>query len=444
MLSSWTKRAFRLALAASLGLSAAGCAFHTDSYAPSVLPEIPGACAPAPAPVPGEPLGLDQFISMAESNHPDLAVALARTDAARGHLLQGGLYPNPTFTWEADEVGSNTSAAGTQGPILSQTIVTARKLRLASAAARAGVAAADWQTMTRWFEVISRVRLAYFEVLTARAEVQAGEEILKLAEDGLGVVRKLQKAGIAAQPDILRAEVELEQTQMRLRSAQQRAKAAWKLLASSVGIPDLPLAHLTGTLEGNVPDYQWEPAVRKVLTHSSELQEAEALASQSEQLVRRALAERVPDLKVSVRPFYSYIDKDTQVKIEAGAELPLFNRNQGNIATARAGAERARNEVRQVELRLTDRLSVAFQRYRDARQQSDAYQKKILPSAVESLRLVRRGYERGDARYDYTAVLQAQQTLAQARLAYVQALGNLWRAVIEIAGLVQEPLAGHP
>ena len=52
-------------------------------------------------------------------------------------------------------------------------------------------------------------------------------------------------------------------------------------------------------------------------------------------------------------------------------------------------------------------------------------------------RLVRKGYESGDPKYDFTAVLQAQQTLAQARLAQVQALGNVWRAVSEIAGMLQ-------
>src|SRR5207237_10552316 len=110
-----------------------------------------------------------------------------------------------------------------------------------------------------------------------------------------------------------------EQSQMRLRSAQQRASAAWKLLATAVGIPDLPLARLTGTLEEKVPDYEWQSVVCAVLTRSSELQEAEALVGQNERLLARAVAERVPDLKVSVRPFYSYIDHDTEVKIEAGA-----------------------------------------------------------------------------------------------------------------------------
>jgi cobalt-zinc-cadmium efflux system outer membrane protein len=335
-------------------------------------------------------------------------------------------------------MGNRNGSGGTQGPIIGQTIVTAHKLKLARAAAEAGLVAADWQAMTRWFEVMTRVRQAYFEVLTARAEVQANEEVVKLAEDGLSAVRKLHKAELATQPDLLRAEVELEQSQVRLRSAQQRARAAWKLLATAVGVPDLPLARLKGTLDGKVPEYEWEPVVGTVLTKSSELQEAEALVGQNERLLTRAVAERVPDLKVSVRPFYSYIDHDSEVKFEAGAALPLFNRNQGNIAAARADLERSQHELRQVELRLTDRLTAAFQRYRDAKQQVEAYQKKIVPHALESLKLVRKGYDKQDPRYDYTAVLQSQQILAQARLAYVQALGSLWRAAVDIAGLLQE------
>ena len=58
-------------------------------------------------------------------------------------------------------------------------------------------------------------------------------------------------------------------------------------------------------------------------------------------------------------------------------------------------------------------------------------------SARESLRLVRLGFDRSDPKYDYTAVLQAQQVLAQAQLTQVQARGELWRALSEIAALLQ-------
>ena len=60
-----------------------------------------------------------------------------------------------------------------------------------------------------------------------------------------------------------------------------------------------------------------------------------------------------------------------------------------------------------VELRLTERLTLAFQRYENARRQTEAYEKQILVNAAESLRLVRLGYDRGDPKYDYTTVLEA-------------------------------------
>jgi outer membrane protein TolC len=85
---------------------------------------------------------------------------------------------------------------------------------------------------------------------------------------------------------------------------------------------------------------------------------------------------------------------------------------------------------------------VAQQRYVNARRQARVFAEQILPTAEESLRLIRLGYESGDPKYDYTSVLQAQQTVVQARLTYVQVLGELWRAVAELAGLLQQDQLG--
>src|SRR5262249_61255531 len=125
-------------------------------------------------------------------------------------------------------------------------------------------------------------------------------------------------------------------------------------------------------------------------------------------------------------------------KIAAGGSLPIFNRTHGNIAAARGDVPFKLAEVRQVELRLTERLTLPFQRYQTARQQSEIYRKRILPNAESSLKLIRIGYESGEPRYDFTALLQAQQVLAQAKLAFVQSLGELWRATSELRGLLQE------
>lgn len=410
------------------------------------LPHSPAPAAlAAPLPVAEGPLTLDALLDLAARNSPDLAAARARADVARGKLVQAGIYPNPIFTPRVDELGQVANPGGKPGLTMAQEIVTAHKLQIAQAAAAQGVAAADWQAVTRWFDVTTRVRLAYYELLTARREYEASEEVLRLADDGLRANERLEEAKIALRPDVLRARVEREQSAVRLSVSRRRLETAGRLLAAAVGLSEgalpTPLT-VVGTLEEAPPDFDWQSLVASVLARSSEVQEALALALQAEQLLNRALADRKPNVTLTVRPFYSYPDRDTEVLLEVGTPLPVWNRNQGNILAARADVDRTRAEARAIELRLTERLAASFQRYQAARRQAEAYAKQILPDARESLRLVRVAYDRGDPKYDYTAVLQAQQTLAQAQLANVQALGELWRAVAEIGGLLQNGAAG--
>ena len=384
------------------------------------------------------PLTLARLVTLAEQSHPDLAVARARAEAARGMLVQAGLYPNPRVSWEFGELGHNQDQLGEQGPRVQQMIVTAGKIQLDQAAAAQALVASEWQLLTRWFSVLTRIRSAFYEVLTAQRDVRTNEEVVRLAEEGLTVAQRLIKAGFGTRPDELRAQVELDQSRFRLGVARQRLESARQLLAAVTGVATLPDGTVEGDLEAEVPTFDWEPTWQSVRARSSEIMEAQALVAQAEQLVQRAIAQRHPDVMLSARPFYVFPNNDTRVSIEVGVQLPVFNRNQGNIAAAQADLTRAREQVRLIELNLTERLATAFQRYRNARLQAESFQKQILPNARESLRLVRLGYEKGDPKYDYTGVLQAQQTLVQAQLSYVQALGELWRAVSEIAGLVQQ------
>jgi outer membrane protein, heavy metal efflux system len=94
-------------------------------------------------------------------------------------------------------------------------------------------------------------------------------------------------------------------------------------------------------------------------------------------------------------------------------------------------------DVRRIQNRLAERLALAQQRFETARQQVETYRKDIVPRAEKTLELVRIGYEKGDAKYDYVLFLNAQRTVAQAKLAHVQALADMWRALADLAGLAQ-------
>jgi cobalt-zinc-cadmium efflux system outer membrane protein len=396
-------------------------------------------------------LTLGTLLNLAAHTNPELASAQGRAEAARGRLIQAGLYPNPVFVPRWDEIGDRFNAGwGSPGATLTQEIVTAHKLKWAKAAAAAGVEAADWQAMTRFFDIRTRVRIAYYELLTAEREVEATRQLTRIADLALQAAQKLLAAGSGVRPDVIRARVDREQADLRHTVALRRLEAAGRLLATAVGAPDLPGLNTAGgdrpflpvaaSLEQPIPDWDYDALRQAVLARSSEVQEAQALVLQAERLLGQAHANAIPNLTVAVRPFYATFENDMRVLVEFGGPIPIFNRNQGNIRAAQADLARARADAHVVELRLIDRLTAAYQRYRTARRQVESYEKTILPEAREALRLVRLGYEKGDPKYDFTALLQAQQTVEQTQLLAVQARGDLWRAISEVAGLLQMDL----
>jgi cobalt-zinc-cadmium efflux system outer membrane protein len=382
-------------------------------------------------------LCLEGLIDLAAQNHPDLAIAQARVEEARGRMIQAGLYPNPMLMGQLNELGHNENQWGEPGIGVSQRFVTAGKLQIARAAAAHGVQAADWQTTTRWFEVVTRVRQAYFELLTASQEEQTTRELVRVAQVSVDAAKKLLKGGFGSKLDVIRAEVELEEARIRLVTAERRVAASRRLLAAAVGVAEMPDAPADGSLHQPRPTFEWEALKHDVLARSSEVQEALARVLQAEGRFRRAQVEPIPDVTLQAMPFYSVPEQDTRVFLAANVNLPVFDRNQGNIHSAQAELAQAHAAVKKTELSLTERLATAYQRYQVARQQVEAYRTRILPSARDSLRLVRLAYEAGEQKTDYTTLLQTQQVLFEAELSYVRALGELWQAVAEIEGLLQ-------
>ena len=384
---------------------------------------------------------LDDLINLAAQNNPQLAIARAQAEAARGKLIQAGLYPNPIFSPEIDNVNGRGNSFGEPGLNIQQEFVRGNKLGLAQAAAAHGVSAAQWRATTQWFTVVGNVQSAYYDVLAAQRETTTTKKLVTIAETGWRAARKLVDKGAGNFPDVVRAEVLLEQTRMNLAVAQQRVFAARKLLAVAVGVSELPYTEFAGDFP-TTPTLQWEAVRAHVLAHSSEVREAEAKVMQADGLLCRAKAEPVPNVRLHVRPSYFLPDDRALLFVRAGVAAPLFNRNQGNIRSARASVAQAHAELDQVKLQLTQRLTLAYQNYRIARQQTDDYKHRILKKAQQSRDLVELGYQKRDPKYDYTAFLQAQQTLSEAELAYARAQGTLWRAIAELSALMQQPAGG--
>ena len=125
---------------------------------------------------------------------------------------------------------------------------------------------------------------------------------------------------------------------------------------------------------------------------------------------------------------------DAYAVINLSVPLPIRNRNQGNIRTARAQITATSAASERTRLDLESRLAGAVGRYQSARQRYQRLQTKVLPSADETFELSQAAFQAGES--NYLQLLTAQRTLIGTELRILEALEQAREAAAEIDGLL--------
>ncbi|WP_010581669.1 TolC family protein [Schlesneria paludicola] len=392
---------------------------------------IDGDQSPSPS---GDVLTLNELQEFAVTANPTLQQAYALLQQAQGNWAQVGLYPNPTLVWH-DE--ANNAPFDAHFGVLSQDIVTGKKLQLNRAVASSDVQRAQLEAEAQNLRVLNEVQIRYIEVLGAERQVLVAEELLKIADDGVSVSERFFKAEQVSQADVLQATIQQRQTQILLRNARFRAAAARKSLGNVIGWPDMPPRPLGGALEDELQDVDWDVAWQELLNRSPQLHAAQARLASAQVQIHREQVEPIPNLQVSGGAGRDILPADQSFQmftVSVGTNIPVWNRNQGNIMAAEGYYRAAQAEVTRLELSLRDDLADAYQRYQSARSEMEIYRDQIVPTAESNLALTQKAYEEGE--FDFLRVLTARRDLFQARVNYVTALTDLRSAVIEIRGLL--------
>jgi outer membrane protein, heavy metal efflux system len=356
-----------------------------------------------------------------------------RVKAAQARCVQVGLYPNPVAGYAADEMGVN-GTPGFQGGFVGQEIVRGGKLRLNRAIAAQEVQQAEYARQAQERRVLNDVRAGYYEVIVSQRSVALEEKLAGIGDEAVRIAEQLMKAKEVSRVDMLQARVEADSARLHLAAVRNRHHAAWQRLAAVLGTPNMELPRLDGDAERGYPLLAWEQTLGRLLSESPELAAARAGVARARCDLARQCAEPVPNIDVRARMQYDSDSRDTIAGLEVGLPLPLFNRNQGNIARAQAEVVAAQSEVRRVELQLQQRLASVFEQYATARLQVEKYRDEILPNAQTTIELVRAGYRQGE--FPYLTMLTAQRTYFQVNLLYLEGLRELWTRSVEIEGLL--------
>ncbi len=400
------------------------------------------------APVTQTTISLEELERMALAKNPTIEQAEAAIRAAEGRRRQAGLWPNPIVGYDADGLATNELVRDFRsGHYLwvEQSIVGFGKLskskRIAAQEKVQSMAEAEAQ---RW-RVLNAVRMLYYEVLGAQQMVDLRRRLLELTREAVGISEELFNVGQADRPDVLSTEVESQRAEIDLIRAENDLARVWRVMAAVVNNPQLTTslkpAHLAGSLEVGAPELDQDELLASLLRESPEMKAAMAGVARAKAVVERAKIEPRPDMFVKAwvgrsNEFAEFYGGKTgwETRVEAGVRIPLFNRNQGNVAAARAELTSAENELQRVELALRARLADAFNNYVNSLGVAARYNREILPRAQKAYEMYLSKFRQMAAAYPQALI--AQRTLFQAQTEYLSTLVDLWQNVVQLRGML--------
>jgi cobalt-zinc-cadmium efflux system outer membrane protein len=371
-------------------------------------------------------LTLDTALADALANNPELAAVGWNTAIAEGERLQAGLRPNPEVSWDTEDTRSEK---GTNSFKITQPIELGGKRGARIEVAKGAQSAATLEQERQRNRVRADVIAAFYGALRAQQAVQLAQQSKDLAERGVTVVTAQVRAGKASPVAVTRAQVQRSAVLLELSRAQMTQTNAYQQLAVTMGNVRPTFAQVQGDAEplANIPS---AGLLLEGLADTAELRLAALTIEQSEAAFGLEKSQRVPDLKVSVGSQYDYESRERINLLGASMDIPLFNRNQGNVLAAARRADQARDLRNASEQRLRAETLQALGQWRTALAEVQSFDTSILPAAEEAVRSATRGFEMG--KFNFLDVLDAQRTLIEARTQYIQALADATSGWVQI------------
>jgi cobalt-zinc-cadmium efflux system outer membrane protein len=384
---------------------------------------------------------LEQVQKIAADSNPTLRQAEAEIRATKARQQQAGLYPNPTVGYTGDEIRGGSVGGGKQGFFLQQAVVTGGKLGLSREVFGKEVKLAEIEAEEQKIRVQSAVKMAFLRVLAAQELLETRRDLAKIAQDAAETQRRLMNTGQADESEVLGAEVEAQRMRMAARMQENTLREEWRSLAAVIGQPELPLATVAGNLETDWPELNEDQAVETIAKESPAVRIADAAEARAQSVLARAKREPVPD--VLIRGGLEYNNetlgsvpwaKGWEGIAELAVQIPLFNRNQGNTAAARADIDRAGQEKTRIALTLRERAATAVDQYANARLMAVEYRDEMLPRAKRAYSLMVDKY--GQMLASYPRVLDTQRKLYELQIEYISALESVWTNGIALQGFL--------
>jgi len=371
---------------------------------------------------------LDEAIDLAlKHNH---SLQAARTTILQNQALEitANLRPNPTVNTDAqflpvfhpsnftdDYVDNSAQFDLGLGYLFERGKKRQHRLQAAKDQTAVTTAQVSDNERTLTFNVASE----FISVLLAQANLDLAEKDLASFQQTVDIGQASYNAGSMSGGDLLKIKIQLLQFQMDVSSAKLARVLALASLRQLLGYESVPESYeVVGDLEYKPVSLGEDDLKAMALMQRPDLRAARlgVAAAQSQYELARANGK----VDVSGTGLYTHAAATSALSFFANFPLPVFNRNQGEIARTRYAIGQSQElSSEQASLVLTD-VANAYEAIRTNDQVVQLFESGYLKQAEESRDISLYAYQRGAASLiDY---LDAERSYRATELAYRQAL----------------------
>jgi cobalt-zinc-cadmium efflux system outer membrane protein len=344
--TGWPLRRGALGIAAGAAALLGGCALYHPlplARGPDLAGGLTSLRTEVPATRPGQaprridveaPLGIDDIGLLAVLNDPELRSEQGRMDVAQANLLQSSLLPNPSASVSFTPLLGGTDVAPAWSASLSQDIKSILTYHTHKKSARFQAQQVNADLLWQEWQVAQKARLLALDLYYGQQSLELSRRELDLLDQEVRAVQKATEAG------------NLDLTAL---APLLTAKAAAERAVASLGLTQLQNWQALDALldlDGNVrfaiaaPSLPPPPSDLPALLTELPERRPDLVALQlgyrsADEDVRTAIIGQFPALVLG-----GQWGQDTSNVRSAGPaatfDLPLFDRNQGQVALTRA------------------------------------------------------------------------------------------------------------
>lgn len=379
---------------------------------------------------------LDQAIQLALAHNHALQAARSVIAQSQDQEITANLRPNPVFG--SDVVGFPQEGHDFTADNINQTefdigvgylFERGKKRQHRLQAAKDTTAVIRSTVADNERSLTFNVAAQFTNALLAESSLDFAKQDLKGFQNTEEISEAQYKAGATSEGNLLKIKLQLLQFQTDVTAAELAKQQALAGLRQLLGFESVPADYdVSGELQYQKLPYNMEDLQAMAIKDRPDLRAAQqaVTAAQSQHLLARA------DGKVDVNATLNetHITGYNSSSIIVSVPLPIFNRNQGEIARTNAVITQAQEAEQATSEQVMTDVRTAYESVKSDEQTVQIYQSGYLDEAKQSVDISQYAYQRGAA--SLLDFLDAERSYRDTELAYRQQLASYMLALEQL------------